>query len=479
MVPYAKLKAMLLDEIRRQNKSFGLIIADISGGQTNTTTYDFQAFKGMPRIVYKVDAKTGKETLVRGVEFVGTPIGSLNRIQAASDTEGVFNGFCGAESGFVPVSTVAPALLISEIELQRTRRAMERPPILPAPFQPAPAPAAPPPSKPGEPKPVPGTCPASPPRGSRPRSAPRRARPRARRAKPRPGRQVGTMARRARGLHRRGAAHADRALWRRAGRGAPRRSGGARSSPRWSTAAAIDPGSIDDVILGCANQAGEDNRNVARMAALLAGLPVSVPGATVNRLCGSGLEAVSAGARAIANGEAELVVVGGVESMSRAPLVLPKAREAFPRGDLTAHDTTLGWRFVNPRMTALHGTDPLGETAEKVAERHGVSRAAQDAFALESQRRWAAAHAAGLFRARAGPGRGPGAQGAAHPGRGRRTPAPRDHGAGAGQAAPGVPRPGQRRHGHRGQRFGHQRRRRRVVAGVGRSADPLCRAAAR
>jgi predicted Zn-dependent protease len=134
-VPYARLKEMLLAEIRRQKKAFGLIIADISGGQTNTTTYDFQAFKGMPRIVYKVDGTTGKETLVRGVEFVGTPIGSLNRIQATSDTEGVFNGFCGAESGYVPVSTVAPAVLISEIELQRTRRAMERPPILPAPWR--------------------------------------------------------------------------------------------------------------------------------------------------------------------------------------------------------------------------------------------------------------------------------------------------------------------------------------------------------
>jgi TldD protein len=134
-VSFAKLKEMLLAEIRRQRKPFGLIIADISGGQTNTTTYDFQAFKGMPRIVYRVDAGTGKETLVRGVEFVGTPIGSLNRIVAASDGDGVFNGFCGAESGYVPVSTVAPALLISEIELQRTRRAMERPPILPAPWR--------------------------------------------------------------------------------------------------------------------------------------------------------------------------------------------------------------------------------------------------------------------------------------------------------------------------------------------------------
>ena len=134
-VPYAKLKEMLLEEIRRQKKGFGLIISDISGGQTNTTTYDFQAFKGMPRIVYRVEAETGKESLVRGVEFVGTPIGSLNRIVATSDQSAVFNGFCGAESGYVPVSTSAPALLISEIELQRTRRALERPPILPAPWR--------------------------------------------------------------------------------------------------------------------------------------------------------------------------------------------------------------------------------------------------------------------------------------------------------------------------------------------------------
>jgi predicted Zn-dependent protease len=134
-VPFSKLKAMLLEEIRRQKKSFGLIISDISGGQTNTTTYDFQAFKGMPRIVYRVDGTTGEETLVRGVEFVGTPIGSLNRIVATSDQSAIFNGFCGAESGYVPVSTLAPAVLISEIELQRTRRALERPPILPAPWR--------------------------------------------------------------------------------------------------------------------------------------------------------------------------------------------------------------------------------------------------------------------------------------------------------------------------------------------------------
>jgi TldD protein len=135
VVPYAKLKEMLLEEIRRQKKAFGLIIADISGGQTNTTTYDFQAFKGAPRIVYRVDGKTGEETLVRGVEFVGTPIGSLNRIVATSDQTGVFNGYCGAESGYIPVSTVAPAVLISEIELQRSSRALERPPILPAPWR--------------------------------------------------------------------------------------------------------------------------------------------------------------------------------------------------------------------------------------------------------------------------------------------------------------------------------------------------------
>src|SRR5262245_59265888 len=154
---------------------------------------------------------------------------------------------------------------------------------------------------------------------------------------------------------------------------------------------------VEDVGMGCADQAGEDNRNVARMSALLAGLPVTVPGATVNRLCGSGLQAVIDGARAIAAGEADLVIAGGVESMSRAPLVMPKAREAFPRGDVVVHDSTLGWRFVNPRMEALYGTHPLGETAELVATQHGVTREEQDAFALTSQRRWAAAHAAKRF----------------------------------------------------------------------------------
>jgi 3-oxoadipyl-CoA thiolase len=161
--------------------------------------------------------------------------------------------------------------------------------------------------------------------------------------------------------------------------------------------AGVDPAAIDDVFFGCANQAGEDNRNVARMCLLLAGLPVTVPGATVNRLCGSGLEAVIDGARAIAVGDADLVIAGGVESMTRAPLVMPKAREAFPRGDVVVHDSTLGWRFVNPRMEALHGTHALGETAELVAEKYGVTREEQDEFALTSQRRWAAAFAAGRF----------------------------------------------------------------------------------
>ena len=152
---------------------------------------------------------------------------------------------------------------------------------------------------------------------------------------------------------------------------------------------------IDDVIAGCANQAGEDNRNVARMAALLAGLPVSVPGVTVNRLCGSGLQAVADAARLIALGEADLVIAGGVEQMSRAPLVMAKATEAFPRGPQTLYDTTLGWRFVNPRMDQLHETLAMGETAERVARACQVSREAQDRFALRSQQRAAAAQASG------------------------------------------------------------------------------------
>ncbi|HTR49386.1 MAG TPA: acetyl-CoA C-acyltransferase [Kofleriaceae bacterium] len=148
---------------------------------------------------------------------------------------------------------------------------------------------------------------------------------------------------------------------------------------------------IDDVIFGCANQAGEDNRNVARMAALLAGLPVEVPGVTVNRLCGSGMQAIADAARLVMTGEAELVIAGGVEQMSRAPLVMAKPSEAFPRGNQTVYDTTLGWRFPNPKMEATHGTLAMGETAEKVAERCHVSREAQDKLALVSQQRAARA----------------------------------------------------------------------------------------
>jgi acetyl-CoA acyltransferase len=158
----------------------------------------------------------------------------------------------------------------------------------------------------------------------------------------------------------------------------------------------VDWDALDDVLLGCANQAGEDNRNVARMALLLAGLPVTVAGATINRLCGSSLEAVAAGARAIAQGEASLVVAGGVESMSRAPYVMGKPDAAFAR-DLAWADTTLGWRFINPKMESAHGVDSMAETAENVAAEHAVSRADQDAFALRSQQRAAAALARGEF----------------------------------------------------------------------------------
>ncbi|HEX7060395.1 MAG TPA: 3-oxoadipyl-CoA thiolase [Woeseiaceae bacterium] len=156
----------------------------------------------------------------------------------------------------------------------------------------------------------------------------------------------------------------------------------------------LDPAAIDDVILGCANQAGEDNRNVARMSLLLAGLPPSVPGATVNRLCGSGMNAVGNAAHAIRAGEAELVLAGGLESMSRAPFVVAKAASAFDRR-AEMYDTTLGWRFVNRALEAQYGTDSMAETAENVAADFGVSRADQDAFALRSQQRAAAAMQAG------------------------------------------------------------------------------------
>ena len=159
----------------------------------------------------------------------------------------------------------------------------------------------------------------------------------------------------------------------------------------------IDPASVDELYMGCTNQAGEDNRNVARMAGLLAGLPVEVPAVTVNRLCASGLEAAVQGSRQLRLGDAGLVLAGGVESMSRAPLVTLKPERGFPRGNTELVDTTIGWRFVNPRMAERYSTESMGETAENVALRYGVSREEQDAFALESHWRAVAAAAAGRF----------------------------------------------------------------------------------
>ncbi|WP_142846582.1 3-oxoadipyl-CoA thiolase [Telmatospirillum sp. J64-1] len=153
---------------------------------------------------------------------------------------------------------------------------------------------------------------------------------------------------------------------------------------------------LDDVVMGCANQAGEDNRNVARMAALLAEMPIAVPGSTVNRLCGSGLDAVGSAARAIRSGDAQLMIAGGVESMSRAPFVMGKAETAFSR-QAEIHDTTIGWRFVNPKMRSLYGVDSMPETAENVARDYGISREDQDAFALRSQQRAARAQQEGLL----------------------------------------------------------------------------------
>jgi 3-oxoadipyl-CoA thiolase len=161
--------------------------------------------------------------------------------------------------------------------------------------------------------------------------------------------------------------------------------------------AGVDAAEIEDVWFGAANQAGEDNRNVARMAALLAGLPDTVAGITVNRLCASGLSAVVAACHAVAAGDGDLFVAGGVESMSRAPLVMAKPDKAFERGDRVVYDTTLGWRFPNPRMETMFPLESMGETGENVAERWSVSREEQDAFALRSQQRWAAAQEAGRF----------------------------------------------------------------------------------
>jgi 3-oxoadipyl-CoA thiolase len=161
--------------------------------------------------------------------------------------------------------------------------------------------------------------------------------------------------------------------------------------------AELDPELIDEVFLGCANQSGEDNRNVARMSLLLAGIPLTVPGVTLNRLCASGLEAIGAAARAITAGEMELAFAGGVESMSRAPFVIGKADAAFGRGQIM-EDTTMGWRFINARMSALYGVDSMPQTAENVAAQFGVSRGDQDAFALRSQQRAAIAQGNGFFR---------------------------------------------------------------------------------
>jgi 3-oxoadipyl-CoA thiolase len=186
------------------------------------------------------------------------------------------------------------------------------------------------------------------------------------------------------------------------------RYGGALSSVRTDDLAAIplmalmarnpqvDWAAVTDVIYGCVNQAGEDNRNVAHMASLLAGLPVGVPGATVNRLCGSGLDAIGTAARAIRSGEAQLMIAGGVESMSRAPFVMPKADSAFGR-NAEIYDTTIGWRFVNKKMKAVHGVDSMPETAENVATDHRIEREAQDRMALASQRKAVAAQKAGFF----------------------------------------------------------------------------------
>jgi 3-oxoadipyl-CoA thiolase len=172
----------------------------------------------------------------------------------------------------------------------------------------------------------------------------------------------------------------------------------------------VDWGAIDDVIYGCVNQAGEDNRNVARMALLLAGLPQTVPGATINRLCGSSLDAVGTAARAIRCGETHLMIAGGVESMSRAPFVVPKADSAFSRA-AKIEDTTIGWRFVNPAMKAKYGIESMPETAENVAQDFKVARADQDAFALRSQKRWAAAQARGFYRSEIVPVPVPGKKG--------------------------------------------------------------------
>ncbi len=237
--------------------------------------------------------------------------------------------------------------------------------------------------------------------------------------------------------------------------------------------AGVDWSVIDDVVYGCANQAGEDNRNVARMSLLLAGLPVEVPGTTVNRLCGSSMDAIASAARAIKAGETTLMIAGGVESMTRAPFVTGKADAAFSRA-AHIYDTTIGWRFVNPLMKAGYGVDSMPETAENVAADFKVSRADQDAFALRSQQRAAAAVAAGRLAEEIVPVSI--AQKRGEPLLVSKDEHPRADTThrGAGQAQGHRPA---RRHGDGGQRVRRQRRRLRLAAGVGRRGQAV-RAAA-
>ncbi len=198
--------------------------------------------------------------------------------------------------------------------------------------------------------------------------------------------------------------------------------------------AGLDPALVEDVILGCANQAGEDNRDVARMALLLAGFPVEVAGLTVNRLCGSGLQAINSAAHAIQVGDGDVFIGGGVESMTRAPYVMAKPEAAWDRGSRELQDTTLGWRFVNPKLAERHHPYTMGETAENVAERWAVDRERQDAFALASQQKAVAAIEAGRFDGQIVPDPGPPAEGRADPRDPRRAPPGRHHRRGAGQA---------------------------------------------
>ena len=236
----------------------------------------------------------------------------------------------------------------------------------------------------------------------------------------------------------------------------------------------VDWGAVDDVVYGCANQAGEDNRNVARMALLLAGLPQEVPGSTINRLCGSSMDAIGIAARAIKSGEAALMIAGGVESMTRAPFVMGKAESAFSRS-AKIEDTTIGWRFINPLMKAKYGVDSMPETAENVAAEFKISRADQDAFALRSQQRTAAAIAAGRLAEEIVPVTIAQKKGDAAGGEQGRASAPND--ARGARQAQGRCAPG--RHGHGRQCVGRERRRLRRVARLGGCGAPLRLEAAR